>query len=260
VVADPGLEPQPRKDTTIHFTIAYDMRAPDFGARPVDLYKAALDQCAWADKLGCQSVTLMEHHATTDGYLPSPIVMAAAVAGRTEQMLIRIGVMLLPLYHPLRAAEDLAVLDLIAEGRLRIIVGAGYRPAEYAQFGLEMRKRPSLMEQGVETLKKAWTGEPFEYQGATVRILPRPAQSPRPEIHMGGSSEASAERAALIADGYDPVSPALFEHYRKALAGLGKPAPQPRRQRPSYTFLYIARDPDAAWKTIAPHAMHESND
>jgi alkanesulfonate monooxygenase SsuD/methylene tetrahydromethanopterin reductase-like flavin-dependent oxidoreductase (luciferase family) len=244
----------------VELTLAYDMRAPEFGAEPVTLYQAALDQCEWADKIGFRSVTFMEHHATTDGYLPSPIVMAAAAAGRTKTILIGVSVMLLPLYHPLRAAEDLAVLDLVSNGRLRVTMGAGYRHEEYEQFGLELRKRPSLMERGIETLKKAWTGEPFDYEGKTVRILPRPAQRPRPQIAMGGSSKAAAERAARIADGYHPVAPPLYEDYRQALAALGKPVPEPVKQRGSYLYLYVTDDPETAWNTIAPHALHENND
>jgi alkanesulfonate monooxygenase SsuD/methylene tetrahydromethanopterin reductase-like flavin-dependent oxidoreductase (luciferase family) len=240
--------------------LAYDMRAPDFGAPPVELYQAALDQCEWADKLGFRSVSFMEHHATTDGYLPSPLVMAAAAAGRTKDILIGVSVMLLPLYHPLRAAEDLAVLDLVSGGRLRVTVGAGYRQEEYAQFGLDLKKRPSLMERGIETLKKAWTGEPFEYEGRTVRILPRPAQSPRPTITMGGSSKAAAERAARIADGYQPVTPQIYEDYRQALEALGKPVPPRAPNRGSYLYLHVTNDPDKAWRQIAPHALHENND
>jgi alkanesulfonate monooxygenase SsuD/methylene tetrahydromethanopterin reductase-like flavin-dependent oxidoreductase (luciferase family) len=240
-------------------SLAYDMRAPEFGARPVDLYRAMLDQCAWADGLGFASVSFMEHHASTDGYLPSPLVAASAAAGRTQDILITISVMLLPLYHPLRAAEDLAVLDLVSEGRLRLVVGAGYREEEYAQFGLELRKRPSLMERGIETLKKAWTGEPFEFEGESVRILPRPAQTPRPEIWLGGSSKAAARRAARMADGYMPVSPNLFADYVSACAELGTTPCEPE-PRASYMFIHVAPDPNAAWREIAPHALHETND
>jgi alkanesulfonate monooxygenase SsuD/methylene tetrahydromethanopterin reductase-like flavin-dependent oxidoreductase (luciferase family) len=110
-------------------------------------------------------------------------------------MEIRLGVILLPLYHPVRLAEDLAVLDLLAEGRLRITVGMGYREEEYDQFDQNIKRRPSLMEEGVDVLKQAWTGEPFEWRGHTIRVLPRPFQHPRPAITMGGSSRASAERA-----------------------------------------------------------------
>jgi alkanesulfonate monooxygenase SsuD/methylene tetrahydromethanopterin reductase-like flavin-dependent oxidoreductase (luciferase family) len=242
-------------------SLTYDMRAPDFGAPAVDLYRAAVEQCAWADRVGFDSVSLLEHHASVDGYLPSPIVLGSAVAAVTERMLIRMSVVLLPLYDPIRAAEDLAVLDLIADGRLRLTVGAGYRAAEYEQFGLDIKRRPSRMERAVEVLKQAWSGEPFEYRGHTVRVLPRPAQRPRPEIALGGSSPAAAKRAARIADDFQPVVPKLYDIYREEMAALGKPVPPPRTgQRAGGMFFHIAEDPDRAWAQIAPHAMHETND
>lgn len=239
--------------------IAHDMRAPEFGAAPVDLYQAALDQCAWADQAGFHTATFMEHHASSDGYLPSPIVMAAAVAGRTRNMLLELRVMLLPLYHPVRAAEDLAVLDLVSGGRLRLTVGAGYRWEEYAQYGLELRKRPSLMERGIETLKAAWTGEPFEFEGQTLQVLPRPAQRPHPPIVLGGSSKAAAERAARIADGYYPVRRDLYQDYVDALAAQGKTAAPPEA-RSAYHYLHVTNEPEKAWRQVAPHAMHENNE
>src|SRR3954453_14244562 len=243
-------------------SLAYDMRAPDMGAPAVDLYAAAVEQSAWADKLGFGSVVLMEHHATTDGYLPSPIVLASAIAGATERILIRLSLVLLPLYHPLRAAEDLAVLDLVSGGRMRLVVGLGYREEEYRQFGVNIKRRPSLMEEAVETLKQAWTGEPFEFRGETVRILPRPAQRPRPEIHRGGASPASAKRAARIADGYQPLAPRLFEIYLEELKTLGKPLPNvdPSQKRGAGSYVFISDDPQREWARIAPHAMQDTNE
>ncbi|HKA03474.1 MAG TPA: LLM class flavin-dependent oxidoreductase, partial [Acidimicrobiales bacterium] len=112
---------------TTEYSLVYDMRAPDFGTPAVELYRAAIEQCAWADQHGFYRVTLAEHHASDDGYLPSPIVLGSALAAVTQQMLIHLAVVLLPLYHPLRAAEDLAVLDLVSGGRLRLTVAGGYR-------------------------------------------------------------------------------------------------------------------------------------
>jgi alkanesulfonate monooxygenase SsuD/methylene tetrahydromethanopterin reductase-like flavin-dependent oxidoreductase (luciferase family) len=244
-----------------HLTLLYDMRAPDNGAPADALYRAAVEQCAWADARGFTSVTLTEHHATSDGYLPSPMILGAALAGTTQHLLIRLSLVLLPLYHPLRAAEDLAVLDLISGGRLRLTVGLGYRSEEYEQLGVEMKRRPSLMEEAVETLKSAWTGEPFEYRGRTVRVLPRPAQRPRPLIAMGGSSPASARRAARIADDYQPLSPKLYDLYVAELAALGKPAPDPGQAGAGAgTYLFVSDDPDRDWARIAPHAMHDNNE
>lgn len=247
--------------TTV-LTLAYDMRAPEFGADAATLYRAALDQCAWADGLGFDDALVMEHHASSDGYLPSPIVLGSAIAGVTRHLGIRICLMLLPLYHPLRAAEDLAVLDLISAGRLRLVVGLGYREDEYEQFGVDIKRRPSIMEEAVETLKLAWTGEPFEFRGHEVRILPRPAQRPRPQISMGGASPASAKRAARIADAYQPISPKLYQVYLEELDALGKPRPAgglaPGSNLSDDPYVFVAEDPDREWALIAPHAAHDT--
>ena len=245
----------------VRLSLAYDMRAPDFGASAGRLYAAMLDQCAWGDANGFHNVIFMEHHASNDGYLPSPIVAASAAAARTKQMRIGISLMLLPLYHPLRAAEDLAVLDLICGGRLTLVVGLGYREEEYEQFGLNYRTRPSMREAAVATLRQAWTGEPFEYEGRTVRILPRPFQPGGPKIIMGGTSDAAAKRAARIADGFAPVAAKFFETYRNELESLGKPVPPPMpAPEERAMFIHVSRDPDRAWAKIAPHALHETNE
>lgn len=241
--------------------LAYDMRAPEFAPAPAQLYRAAIEQCRWADSHGFGGVTLSEHHGSEDGYLPSPIVLAAAIGGATEHMLLRLSVVLLPLYHPIRLAEDLAVLDLACGGRLRLTVASGYRPEEYALFGLDIRRRPSLMETGIEVLKQAWTGEEFEFEGRRVRVTPRPAQRPRPTITLGGASPATARRAARVADGYQPLADRLYELYLGALDELGKPHPvEPRRGGDGGPqFVHVSNDPDRAWALIAPHALHESN-
>lgn len=245
----------------VQVSLNYDMRAHPQGATHAALYRAAIDQCAWADRQGFASVVLSEHHGSADGYLPSPIVLGAAIAGATKGMLIRLSVLLLPLYHPVRLAEDLAVLDLTAGGRLRLGVGAGYRPEEYEAYGLDIRRRPSLMERGIEVLKQAWTGEPFELDGRQVHVTPRPAQRPRPAIALGGASPASARRAARIADDYQAMAGRLDELYLEALAELGKqPPPGPRPIAGSGpSFVHVTHDPERDWATIGPHALFESN-
>lgn len=242
-------------------SLAYDMRSPDWAAPTEVLYRAAVEQSAWADQRGFSAVVLMEHHASRDGYLPSPIVMGGAVAAVTERLLIRLSLVLLPLYDPLRAAEDLAVLDLISGGRLRLTVGLGYREEEYEQFGVNIKRRPSLMEEAVETLKQAWTGEPFEFRGRTVRILPRPAQRPRPAIYMGGASPASARRAARIADGYQPLAERLYEIYLQELQQAGLEAPEPEAAMSGGAgYVFVAEDPEREWARIGRHLLWDSNE
>jgi alkanesulfonate monooxygenase SsuD/methylene tetrahydromethanopterin reductase-like flavin-dependent oxidoreductase (luciferase family) len=246
----------------LSLSLAYDMRAPAFGVPVERLYEAAIEQCAWADRIGFESVSLMEHHASPDGYLPSPIVLAAAIAGVTRQIAINLNVVLLPLYHPVKLAEDLAVLDIICRGRLLVTVAGGYREEEYQQFDLDIADRPARMEEGIEVLKRAWSGEPFEWHGHVVHVLPRPAQRPRPRIMMGGASMASARRAARFADGYQPVHPRYYEAYLNELSVLGKELPAAagrRRGGGGGLCLFISADPEKAWTRLAPHLLHDTN-
>jgi alkanesulfonate monooxygenase SsuD/methylene tetrahydromethanopterin reductase-like flavin-dependent oxidoreductase (luciferase family) len=115
------------------------------------------------------------------------------------------------------------------------------------------------MEEAIETLKHAWTGEPFEFRGTTVQVLPRPCQRPRPEITLGGASPATARRAARMCDDYQPLGDRLYELYLDELDALGKPHPPPRRSGDgSPLFVHVADDPDHDWARIAPHAVHET--
>ena len=110
------------------FTLRFDMRAPDFGARATALYSAAPEMSAWAESRGCFAAVLCEHHGSEDGYLPSPIVLASAIAARTERLLLSL-VVILPFYDPVRLAEDLAVLDIISEGRVSVVFGKNWLSA-----------------------------------------------------------------------------------------------------------------------------------
>ncbi|MBW2726453.1 MAG: LLM class flavin-dependent oxidoreductase, partial [Deltaproteobacteria bacterium] len=167
----------------MEFVISYDMRAPSFGAPAKELYAAALDQCAWADDLGFDVVGLGEHHGSDDGYLPSPIPMAGAIAGRTRRITIRPNVLLAPLYEPLKLAEDLAVLQYLSQGRLEVVIGAGYRPSEFQMFGKRREDRKELYMRAFEVLRKAWSGETFEYEGRKVNVTPVP--DPAPKLLLG---------------------------------------------------------------------------
>jgi alkanesulfonate monooxygenase SsuD/methylene tetrahydromethanopterin reductase-like flavin-dependent oxidoreductase (luciferase family) len=237
--------------------LRYDMRAPAFGAPPAALYAAALEQAAFGDAQGFDAVQLSEHHGADDGYLPSPLVLAAAIAGRTSRIRLEIAALILPLHDPLRVAEDVAVLDLASGGRVELVIGAGYVPAEFAMFERALADRPRLVEEGIRALESAWTGEPFEYRGRTVRVTPRPLQRPRPPLALGGSSPAAARRAARLADRFVPALPYLWKLYREERERLGLPVPPTGRVGP--LFLHVAEDPDAAWARIAPHALHEAN-
>jgi alkanesulfonate monooxygenase SsuD/methylene tetrahydromethanopterin reductase-like flavin-dependent oxidoreductase (luciferase family) len=236
--------------------LRYDLRLPDAARRAPDVYAAAIEQCAWADRLGFRWVVLSEHHAADDGYCPSPIVMAAAIASRTERIRLKISALVLPLHDPVRIAEDLAVLDIVSRGRVTVTVGAGYRPAELAMFGVDPGDRVRRVEDGLDALRRAWSGEPFTCEGRPALVRPRPFQQPHPELVLGGASPGAARRAARLGLPFEPVSADLWDVYAEACRDRGvDPGPGPRRGAP--LFVHVAEDPERAWALIAPHAAHE---
>lgn len=218
---------------------------------------AALEMATWADQLGTRLIVLVEHHGSEDGYLPSPLTLGAAVAARTRTATVRLFLNA-SFYDPLRLAEDLAMVDLIGEGRINVNLVAGYVPDEFAMFGVPMSERPARMTEVVRTLKAAWTGEPFEYRGRTVRIRPTPFRHGGPPLTLGGSSEAAARRAARIGDGFAPGLPTLWEFYRDECLKLGKPDPGPAR-RASAAVTMLCPDPRSGWDELAPYFLHEAN-
>jgi alkanesulfonate monooxygenase SsuD/methylene tetrahydromethanopterin reductase-like flavin-dependent oxidoreductase (luciferase family) len=240
--------------------LVYDLRMPDMPARQrADQYRACLEQAAWADRVGVGRISFREHHASPDGYLPSPVVLAAGVAATTVSVTILLQALVVTLHDPVRVAEDLAVLDLISAGRLVVMAGAGYDRREHAMFGRDFSQRPRQMEQAIWVLRQAWTGEPFEFDGRPVRVTPLPFQPGGPPLLLGGASRAAARRAAAIADGYLPVRDRGYQDYRDALVERGRPDPGPLG-KPGPFFVWVADDPDRTWHQIGRYCLHESNE
>jgi alkanesulfonate monooxygenase SsuD/methylene tetrahydromethanopterin reductase-like flavin-dependent oxidoreductase (luciferase family) len=238
--------------------IRFDLRAPAFASTAhAELYRACLDQCAWADALGLDVVVLSEHHGVDDGYLPAPLTLAAAIAGRTQRLRISIAAVLVPLHDPLRMAEQLAVLDLVSGGRVSLVAGLGYRQEEFAMAGVDRAQRGRLLDEYVAVMRQAWTGEPFEWRGRTVRVTPKP-QSP-PMILIGGSTAAAARRAARLRAGFFPAigDPQLAALYRAECARLGFDGGFV--SLPSGPgFVHVSTDPERDWQRIGPHALYDA--
>ena len=239
-----------------YLAIKFDMRAPKFGAPIKTLYKEAISQCEWADNVGFGTVMLAEHHGSDDGYLPSPIVLASAIAARTKNIRIRLQALIAPFYDPLRLAEDLAVLDIISNGRAEVVIAGGYVQHEFSMFGQKLPDRGKNIETCVKTLRQAWRGRPFEYRGRIISVTPSPLQNSLP-IAMGGASPAAARRAARMSDGFLPAVPGLNNIYNKECQKLGITAKPEELMGP--IFLHISEDPEKSWQKIAPYALHETN-
>src|SRR5262250_2966540 len=135
-----------------------------------------------AEASGFDSCFFGEHHQDKDGFLPSPLIVATAVAARTERLRVGTSVILLPLHHPVRVAEDSITLDLVSKGRLILGVGVGYQPADFRAFNVPMKDRATIFEESVEILRRCWSGERFSFKGRhytldDVQIMPRPVQA-----------------------------------------------------------------------------------
>jgi alkanesulfonate monooxygenase SsuD/methylene tetrahydromethanopterin reductase-like flavin-dependent oxidoreductase (luciferase family) len=241
------------------FALRFDFRNPPLaGTSMADRYAAALDMVEWADELGCVNVTVSEHHGSADGYLPSALPMIAAMAQRAKNVRFTIAALIAPFHDPLRLAEDIAVVDNLARGRLDLIVAAGYAREEFAMFDVPMKDRPARVTEVVQTLKAAFGGEPFEYRGRTVQVTPAPYQPGGPKVSMGGASEPAARRAARIGDGFMPTEAHVWEFYRDEMRTLGKPDPGPFMGGDT-SVVALAEDADKGWTDLSPFFLHEMN-
>ncbi|MFB7333536.1 LLM class flavin-dependent oxidoreductase [Streptomyces adustus] len=240
--------------------VRLNLVAPD--ATPAALherYAAALELARYADDHGITTVQTEEHHGVADNWLPSPFTFAGALLGATRRLAVTVSAVIGPLYDPLRLAEDIAVLDLLSGGRLVTVAGIGYRPEEYAMFGVDWHRRGRLQDELLETVLKAWTGEEFTHRGRTVRVTPRPFTAPHPLLLVGGSSRAAARRAARLGLPFFPSAhlPELEAYYKDRLAEYGTEGwtMMPAAETP---LLHIAEDPDRTWAVHGSHFLHEA--
>jgi alkanesulfonate monooxygenase SsuD/methylene tetrahydromethanopterin reductase-like flavin-dependent oxidoreductase (luciferase family) len=196
------LEPRRVSTLPLRLGVVYDFRnPPDSGIPTPRLYAEILEQVAWLDTLGLDLVWFTEHHFIEDGYLPSWTPVAGAMAARTSRVRFASDICLLPFSHPVRLAEDLAVLDNLSGGRIELGVGMGYAPHEFRGFGIPLSQRLSRMEEGLEVLRRGFTGERFSFHGKRydfddVAIRPRYVQAGGPPLWIAAMSAGGAVRAA----------------------------------------------------------------
>lgn len=174
---------------------------PDLGESFATAYGESLELAAEADRLGVDDIWVSEHHGEADGYCPSPVVAAAAIAGVTRRVQICLGIALAPLYgHPLRLAEDLSVVDNLSGGRLEAGFGQGYRPLEFEALGADFGRRTRSFSEALDVFDLAWPGEPFDYDGAVYRVhggllRPAPVRPGLPSVWLGAATSRSRSRA-----------------------------------------------------------------
>jgi len=243
------------------FILRFDMRCPDWGeASPGDLYAAAVEMSRYGEQHGAASIVVSEHHHSDDGYLPSPLVLAAAIAAATERIPIQVAALLLPLHDPVRIAEDMVVLDHLSRGRVSYVLAVGYRPEEYAMFGRDFRGRGRRLEAGLQALRSAFSGEPFEYEGRRAWVRPRPYTPGGPALLLGGHSRIAVRRAArfglgVVTEGGTDLRDLYAEECRKHGHEPGLFIDPPAGGANS---AFVAEDPDAAWERYGPYLLHDA--
>ena len=153
------------------------------------------------DRTGFDAVWLAEHHFTTYSVCPSVHMVGTLAAARTKRLRIGTAVSLAALYHPLRLAEEVALLDVLSGGRVNWGAGRGFAPSEFNAFGVPTEESAERFREAVEIVLKAWTEERFTYKGAhfsfdDIEVLPKPLQRPHPPTWMAATSETAIDWAA----------------------------------------------------------------
>lgn len=243
------------------YTMRFDMRAPDSGAPAPSLYNAALEMCAWAETRGAIMAVLSEHHATEDGHLPSPLILASAIAARTTMLNVLVAAAVLPLYHPVRLAEDMAVLDNLSKGRIHYVFGIGHRSEEYEHMGVDAARRGKIADDSLDLLLRLLAGDPVDVDGRRVHVTPSPATCGGPGVMIAGGSTAAAKRAGRHGLGFIAFTnnPKVIEAFEAESRAHGH---EPGRvQFPdgrSPTAVFVADDVDAAWAEIGSYLLHDA--
>jgi alkanesulfonate monooxygenase SsuD/methylene tetrahydromethanopterin reductase-like flavin-dependent oxidoreductase (luciferase family) len=172
-------------------------RRVDLGA----VYERALERIEIMDKTGYDAVWLAEHHFSSFSVCPSIHMMGTLVAARTNRLRIGTAVSLAAFYHPLRLAEEVAMLDVLSGGRVNWGAGRGFARIEFEAFGVPPEESAARFREAVDIVLAAWTNERLTFAGKhfrfnDVEVLPKPAQRPHPPVWMAATSESAIESAA----------------------------------------------------------------
>jgi probable F420-dependent oxidoreductase len=250
----------------LRFGLWYDFRNPSQWRQPADrLYREIFDQIAWAENNGFDDVWLSEHHFIEDGYLPSILPVAAAIAARTNRIRIGSGVLLMPFHNPVRLSEDAAVVDVISGGRFELGVGVGFKREEFNSFGVAFKERGARTNQSLEIIRRALSGETVTFKSdffdfKNVKVTPTPIQKPHPPIWLGGFTPAALRRAVRFGDGFTQpgASREVYDAYVTELKKQERPTDNIRFAS-GFWCLLVSNNPEKTFVEAADHIIYQAN-
>ena len=183
------------------------------GQRHEDIIRGELEQIVWSEELGFDEIWLTEHHFINYGLSVDPATLAAAAASRTQRIRIGLAAAILPFHHPVRLAEQMALVDIISNGRLDVGVGRGNRPMEFRGYRVPQEESRDRFDEAVEIMRRAWTEERFSYDGRFFKVpemsvIPKPVQRPHPPLYQVCVTKDGIENTALR--GWPMLNSVLF--------------------------------------------------
>lgn len=217
-----------------------------------ELLSAALELAQFGDRHGIAAISVDEHHVTGHGWSCNPVMIAGMFLARTANIFASIDCALGPLWNPVRMAEDIALVDAMSQGRLHTTVGLGYREEEYRALGVDFARRGELMDQLLETMLAAWTGETGVVSGTW--------STPHPPLYVGGGVRATVRRAVRFGL---PLSlpdhrPDLAEYYSELCREVGLRPFVLMPPSVNRGMIYLHSDPERAWAELGSHILWEA--
>lgn len=244
-------------------SVTYDLRNPPQWRQPwPHFYRESIAHMAYMEQLGFDAIWIQQHHFEESGYGPSFAALAGVLSARTKRVRVGSDIRMLPLYHPLLVAEEMAFLDNLLEGRLDVGVGIGHRLLEFRLLGVNPKERPSRMEEGIQIMRLAWTQERVTFHGKrftldNVEAQPKPVQKPHPPIWVGARTIPAAERAGRLHCHLLPGTsdPEVYKAYARALRQAGQ---DPARSHVALglSLTITKEDPEKVWQRFKPHAIY----
>ncbi len=243
------------------FGLLFAFQTPaDSGIAWNEPYRDMLTCLPVAEDLGFESAFQVSHHAQKDGLCPGPLIACAGMASVTKRMRIGTGVLLVPLYAPLKLAEDVAVLDNLSQGRFVFGVAPGYVTKEFEAHGIPREERTGRFEEALDLMIRAWTEDRFSFEGQYYRVpetqlTPKPMQKPHPPIWYGVSAPSALRRAArrhcvqIMSPRHGVAE--LKEHYAP-YDDEAKKVGYEVTERPVIRQVFVADRMDLAEETAAP--------